>query len=154
MMLIVFFFKQKTAYEMRISDWSSDVCSSDLYYFRRSSPFVSCNVLGTPRKTAGAGLSDERQGKSCAPPDAHFCHRIVIETGLKAEITHLHRCSREAFAGPADGSSRCFPPQRSRPAMPRRRPADTGAASMRACRSDERRDGTGGVSTWRSRWGA
>src|SRR3546814_4999865 len=29
-MLFVFFFKQKTAYEMRISDWSSDVCSSDL----------------------------------------------------------------------------------------------------------------------------
>src|SRR3546814_3649685 len=28
----VFFFKQKTAYEMRISDWSSDVCSSDLAY--------------------------------------------------------------------------------------------------------------------------
>src|SRR3546814_11070526 len=27
---IVFFFKQKTAYELRISDWSSDVCSSDL----------------------------------------------------------------------------------------------------------------------------
>src|SRR3546814_3025788 len=29
--LLFFFFKQKTAYEMRISDWSSDVCSSDLY---------------------------------------------------------------------------------------------------------------------------
>src|SRR3546814_9439227 len=29
--LVVFFFKQKTAYDMRISDWSSDVCSSDLY---------------------------------------------------------------------------------------------------------------------------
>src|SRR3546814_6317590 len=29
----VFFFKQKTAYEMRISDWSSDVCSSDLPEF-------------------------------------------------------------------------------------------------------------------------
>src|SRR3546814_1279636 len=28
-----FFFKQKTAYEMRISDWSSDVCSSDLVAF-------------------------------------------------------------------------------------------------------------------------
>src|SRR3546814_10831926 len=28
--LYLFFFKQKTAYEMRISDWSSDVCSSDL----------------------------------------------------------------------------------------------------------------------------
>src|SRR3546814_6990496 len=30
MMISVFVFKQKTAYEMRISDWSSDVCSSDL----------------------------------------------------------------------------------------------------------------------------
>src|SRR3546814_3184706 len=30
-MFFVFFFKQKTAYEMRISDWSSDVCSSDLW---------------------------------------------------------------------------------------------------------------------------
>src|SRR3546814_1902216 len=29
-MSVFFFFKQKTAYEMRISDWSSDVCSSDL----------------------------------------------------------------------------------------------------------------------------
>src|SRR3546814_2227625 len=32
---IMFFFKQKTAYEMRISDWSSDVCSSDLAGFAR-----------------------------------------------------------------------------------------------------------------------
>src|SRR3546814_2527742 len=31
----MFFFKQKTAYEMRISDWSSDVCSSDLCADRR-----------------------------------------------------------------------------------------------------------------------
>src|SRR3546814_2590483 len=30
MLVFFFFFKQKTAYEMRISDWSSDVCSSDL----------------------------------------------------------------------------------------------------------------------------
>src|SRR3546814_2819328 len=30
-MTCVFFFKQKTAYELRISDWSSDVCSSDLH---------------------------------------------------------------------------------------------------------------------------
>src|SRR3546814_3974564 len=34
-----FFFKQKTAYEMRISDWSSDVCSSDLQY-------IQANVSG------------------------------------------------------------------------------------------------------------
>src|SRR3546814_16493021 len=32
-MILFFFFKQKTAYEMRISDWSSDVCSSDLPHF-------------------------------------------------------------------------------------------------------------------------
>src|SRR3546814_6118871 len=30
LLFVIFFFKQKTAYEMRISDWSSDVCSSDL----------------------------------------------------------------------------------------------------------------------------
>src|SRR3546814_8875950 len=35
MMSGVFFFKQKTAYEMRISDWSSDVCSSDLAVLAR-----------------------------------------------------------------------------------------------------------------------
>src|SRR3546814_2943889 len=33
--MLFFFFKQKTAYEMRISDWSSDVCSSDLHDRRR-----------------------------------------------------------------------------------------------------------------------
>src|SRR3546814_7182131 len=33
MFCLFFFFKQKTAYEMRISDWSSDVCSSDLLAF-------------------------------------------------------------------------------------------------------------------------
>src|SRR3546814_14470389 len=33
--VVVLFFKQKTAYEVRISDWSSDVCSSDLDLFRR-----------------------------------------------------------------------------------------------------------------------
>src|SRR3546814_10907065 len=35
MCVMFFFFKQKTAYEMRISDWSSDVCSSDLIIERR-----------------------------------------------------------------------------------------------------------------------
>src|SRR3546814_5282642 len=33
--MVLFFFKQKTAYEMRISDWSSDVCSSDLVAVQR-----------------------------------------------------------------------------------------------------------------------
>src|SRR3546814_5996655 len=37
-MIRFFFFKQKTAYEMRISDWSSDVCSSDLLDAAEISP--------------------------------------------------------------------------------------------------------------------
>src|SRR3546814_4590092 len=39
MLCIFFFFKQKTAYEMRISDWSSDVCCSDLVVARAETPF-------------------------------------------------------------------------------------------------------------------
>src|SRR3546814_7560959 len=49
-MLIIFFFlffKQKTAYEMRISDWSSDVCSSDLLL----SPEASRALLGFRHRT-------------------------------------------------------------------------------------------------------
>src|SRR3546814_2263650 len=38
----MFFFKQKTAYEMRISDWSSDVCSSDLSSSSRCRPWRRC----------------------------------------------------------------------------------------------------------------
>src|SRR3546814_17007592 len=40
MLFYFFFFKQKTAYEMRISDWSSDVCSSDLLAKRRGARVV------------------------------------------------------------------------------------------------------------------
>src|SRR3546814_6881953 len=51
--LVFFFFKQKTAYEMRISDWSSDVCSSDL----RIAPRVVALVLrrGLRRRYAQRG---------------------------------------------------------------------------------------------------
>src|SRR3546814_7697231 len=45
-----FFFKQKTAYEMRISDWSSDVCSSDLAHH------------GARLHRGGAALSGARRG--------------------------------------------------------------------------------------------
>src|SRR3546814_1000088 len=43
--LLFFFFKQKTAYEMRISDWSSDVCSSDLPSLAAGQP---ATLLGYP----------------------------------------------------------------------------------------------------------
>src|SRR3546814_17818379 len=46
---MVFFFKQKTAYERRISDWSSDVCSSDLqtvlFAATESDPRPECSIV-------------------------------------------------------------------------------------------------------------
>src|SRR3546814_8231666 len=44
--VLFFFFKQKTAYEMRISDWSSDVCSSDLSDIDPEAGTVTCSVHG------------------------------------------------------------------------------------------------------------
>src|SRR3546814_5001354 len=46
---VFFFFKQKTAYEMRISDWSSDVCSSDL------TNLVQPGLLACPHCRSDAG---------------------------------------------------------------------------------------------------
>src|SRR3546814_8833950 len=48
---LFFFFKQKTAYEMRISDWSSDVCSSDL---RRARPLSAPAQILQPVSPAAA----------------------------------------------------------------------------------------------------
>src|SRR3546814_19721998 len=53
---VVFFFKQKTAYEMRISDWSSDVCSSDL------------------------DIADDRR---CAPGAGAIAFRISVRSALE-----------------------------------------------------------------------
>src|SRR3546814_3563422 len=85
-----FFFKQKTAYEMRISDWSSDVCSSDLYnwdtfkalldshqpfdrvcfeYWPQNSERIIFESTGRPLYNANGdfmGRSEERRvGKEC-----------------------------------------------------------------------------------------
>src|SRR3546814_1288007 len=56
-----FFFKQKTAYEMRISDWSSDVCSSDLRReTRRSARSGGCR----PATTAAASAAPADRSRS------------------------------------------------------------------------------------------
>src|SRR3546814_3388952 len=57
--LFLFFFKQKTAYEMRISDWSSDVCSSDL-------PMA-----------AGLTVAADRLAELAAFLDARFARRLA-----------------------------------------------------------------------------
>src|SRR3546814_6466665 len=60
-MVYFFFFKQKTAYEMRISDWSSDVCSSDLPRSATASPPGSAESGPRWRALAKAPASDERR---------------------------------------------------------------------------------------------
>src|SRR3546814_18558890 len=59
-MFVFFFFKQKTAYEMRISDWSSDVCSSDL---RGEAPRVIAPVerAGAEENSIGKGAREGAQ---------------------------------------------------------------------------------------------
>src|SRR3546814_8898658 len=59
-MLYFFFFKQKTAYEMRISDWSSDVCSSDL--------------RGAPRRLV---LGETAVGEAIGRRHASFLQRVA-----------------------------------------------------------------------------
>src|SRR3546814_1118825 len=59
MSVYFFFFKQKTAYDMRISDWSSDVCSSDLEEI--------CRIAGPERPR---WVSSAASRKLCLPDDA------------------------------------------------------------------------------------
>src|SRR3546814_4444244 len=58
MCLFFFVFKQKTAYEMRISDWSSDVCSSDLIEIGRCDGIADQAI--EPRLRFPAGKADRR----------------------------------------------------------------------------------------------
>src|SRR3546814_9340944 len=101
----VFCFKQKTAYEMRISDWSSDVCSSDLRKFDRPDAAGICesgtpssridskatkNVdIATPCTSSGIMRSEERRvGKECvstcrswwSPYHSKQKHTKIIDT--------------------------------------------------------------------------
>src|SRR3546814_3360620 len=48
--VLFFFFKQKTAYDLRISDWSSDVCSSDLRCGPAAGEKARENLAGHPRR--------------------------------------------------------------------------------------------------------
>src|SRR3546814_4994552 len=67
--IIVFFFKQKTAYEMRISDWSSDVCSSDLGR-GRSRPHGGARAERGPRRRIRPAATRPDDGGGPAGGDA------------------------------------------------------------------------------------
>src|SRR3546814_2511559 len=107
-MFIVFFLNLKTAYEMRISDWSSDVCSSDL----------------------AAAIAEAAQRFH----DLHMQQYAHAERHSTPEIVTLRLAAVGRLAKP-----------RSRPYVPS---ADAAAERSRRIRTEARRVGRGGVSTF------
>src|SRR3546814_18723143 len=93
----VFFFKQKTAYEMRISDWSSDVCSSDLWLRHRRSGGAHLpryNVLG---------LEGEMLARIEAQSFSHpwLLARAVALPGKTVHVAFLPRAQKSLELYPA-----------------------------------------------------
>src|SRR3546814_5481383 len=78
MVLCFFFFKQKTAYEMRISDWSSDVCSSDL-----ASKLQMAFDLEWSGKSGEGAVRTESMVLRMEPPEA------IVETSRLREFEIL-----------------------------------------------------------------
>src|SRR3546814_1855684 len=75
-----FFFKQKTAYEMRISDWSSDVCSSDLVKNFEAGVICEPFTVG-PQTTIGEVLKLTRARNISGVPVVDGGHLVGIVTG-------------------------------------------------------------------------
>src|SRR3546814_1671665 len=80
---LCFFFKQKTAYEMRISDWSSDVCSSDLVIDGSNTPAYSADVA--IRAGRIERIADLRDAQAIEEIDAAGC---VLAPGFIDVHTH------------------------------------------------------------------
>src|SRR3546814_16690952 len=87
-----FFFKQKTAYELRISDWSSDVCSSDLHHVventadmlvGRRIEDVAATPLGTyeARRAQQPQMMADQRGRGAHPPGAGADRHRLAEPG-------------------------------------------------------------------------
>src|SRR3546814_3067642 len=71
----IFFFKQKTAYEMRISDWSSDVCSSDLHPHQLASDRSARRRGGSRRWRAGAARTFAERTRDVRAAQRHSKER-------------------------------------------------------------------------------
>src|SRR3546814_6287351 len=87
----VFFFKQKTAYEMRISDWSSDVCSSDL---AGDPAFVGCDrsqVRAAVRTIAGS--EDGRVGGAHEGADLDAPAAVFDTRGVEIEMVDIRHAA-------------------------------------------------------------
>src|SRR3546814_12322558 len=75
-MWLFFFFKQKTAYEMRISDWSSDVCSSDLAHAAQHRRLRDCVATGE-----GFGFFRRNGRKTGHAVSGFICRDVSGEPG-------------------------------------------------------------------------
>src|SRR3546814_1125389 len=78
-----FFFKQKTAYEMRISDWSSDVCSSDLAQISHVFPISAADGSGWQLLRAFPNAGKARPLKTEA--ELHFGERVALFMEWRSE---------------------------------------------------------------------
>src|SRR3546814_10701016 len=82
--LCFFFFKQKTAYEMRISDWRSDVCSSDLGKDVQAYPAADRSQRG--REPGQGGRCRRRAGAVFRQPTPRHDHRSALRRGLRVVV--------------------------------------------------------------------
>src|SRR3546814_1304576 len=81
MCFCLFFFKQKTAYEVRISDWSSDVCSSDLF---EGGCVELAQVGGDAVDTCQAAVKIFKVGHHDFVPQFAFfqiAHQVIVDHG-------------------------------------------------------------------------
>src|SRR3546814_10478014 len=79
LLVAFFFFKQKTAYEMRISDWSSDVCSSDLRGVACDCASNAARSPATPRsKSDSVGHHSSRAGIRCRSSNGPLDRKSVV----------------------------------------------------------------------------
>src|SRR3546814_15436617 len=77
-MLYFFFFKQQTAYEVRISDWSSDVCSSDLNPDPMARSRRRSLAFGTGTPTWGVHAPRYRNLRRCQPRTTRPCDAAAL----------------------------------------------------------------------------
>src|SRR3546814_1018246 len=98
--MIVFFFKQKTAYEVRISDWSSDVCSSDLQGHGRARQ-CPCHLSGAGPACRGdepVPVRPSGRRLACLRPRAALRGRISDRSEEHtSELQSLMRLSYAVF---------------------------------------------------------
>src|SRR3546814_8747364 len=98
---VVCFFKQKTAYDMRISDWSSDVCSSDLRD-RRHDAFIAVARHGIEHaaRKPGGSLRQRRQavGKSFRQEAGWNRGHGLAFSGLCAQRSEERRVGEECVS--------------------------------------------------------